>query len=327
MSPAISERDTLPGRVLLNSITVVGRLGAGAVSDVYLARQMSVGNRNVAVKVLKKVICASQDEEAQIHRERFLYEAQLLCLLKGSCFVRVIEAGTVRDDVDRPFIVMEYLAGETLAARIEKQGPLPFPAALHLALALADALDELHVLKVIYRDLSPGNVILDEKGSGGIIPRLFDFSHAAVLGVGQMDPQGCAGKLLAGTIPYCAPELARGNAAEESDVYSLAALLYFAVAGVPHLELPMAGWREYLAALSKERRIPARPLRSRIPAVPAAVDEALERALLAAPEARYPTVSEFATALAKAVVLSPKLLSLSGWESLQHLATRLLLRH
>ena len=289
----IRQRDAIPGKTLRDNFTIVGKIGSGGVSDVYLARQRSVGNRNVAVKVLRKLICTSESEEATVHKQRFKFEAELLCMLKSGCFARVIDVGVLRDEVERPYMVMEYLAGVQLSEHMSKGQKFPLPAAAGMTLYLGEALEELHRFKVVYRDLSPANIIIEEGGAHGLVPRLFDLSHAVVSGVEAMAANGAAGRLLVGTPPYAAPELSSGHGGESSDVYSLAALFYAMVTGEPPLDLHSSSWEDYLGALALRPRIPARLLKSELKETPRNLDVVLAGAMQFRPERRYQSMREF----------------------------------
>jgi len=323
----ISERDPIPGKLLLNAYVVVGKAGSGAVSDVYLARQRSVGNRNVAIKILKKLICASDSTDAEVHKKRFLFEAELLAMLKSGSFAHLIDAGTIKDDVERPFMVMEYLAGVQLSEHLKNQRRFPFPSAARILLFLCEGMQELHRYKVAYRDLSPSNVILEEGGATGVVPRLFDFSHAIVPGVGGMDAAGEAGSLLMGTPPFAAPELASGRGDERCDIYSLGTLFYVMVSGELPLGMKSPTWKEYVEAVASARNVPDKPLRKLARDVPKDLDDVIAGSMNPRPERRYQTVQEFVTDFCEVLVRSPLLRKHgTGQGALANLVSRLLLR-
>ena len=327
MSKVRNDKDHLPGRQLLDRYVLVGKIGSGAVSDVYLARQASVGNRNVAVKIIKKVICTSTSEEAEVHRSRFKWEAELMSMLRGACFARILDVGILEDGGERPFVIMEYLAGVIMEEHFKAGQKFPLSTATRLFLALAEAVVELHRYKVIYRDLSPGNVILEEGGAYGLVPRLFDFSHSAVPGIEQLEAKGATGQLLAGTPPYAAPELALGGGDERSDVFSLAGVFYALASGAPPLELHSTTWADYVTALSGLRSLPNKSLRSRGLKVPRRLDQVLATALAPRQDDRYPSVGLFVTDFCKAVLRSPALLLREGGDSLLlNLMSRFLVR-
>ena len=327
MSTARNDKDPLPGKQLLDRYVIIGKIGSGAVSDVYLVRQASVGNRNVAVKIVKKIICASDSEEAAVHRSRFKWEAELMSMLKGASFARILDVGVLEDGVERPFVLMEYLAGVTLEEHLKAGQRFPLPMAIRLFLALAEAVVELHRYKVVYRDLSPGNVILEEGGAYGLVPRLFDFSHSTLVGIEALEANGVTGQLLAGTPPYAAPELASGGGDERSDVFSLAGVFYALASGAAPLELHSTTWPDYVSALSSGRTLPDKSLRSRGIKIPRRLDQVLATALAPRQDDRYPSVGLFVADFCKAVLRSPALLLREGGDSLLlNLMSRFLIR-
>jgi len=301
----LRERDPLPGKVLRDTFVVGDRIASGGVSDVYLARQTSVGNRNVAVKVIKKVICASDTEEAGVHLSRFQFEAELLCMLKSGCFARVLEVGTIDDGVERPYMILEYLEGTQLSTYVKRGQRLALPVAVALTLMLGEALEELHRLKVVYRDLSPDNVILEQGGAFGLIPRLFDVSHAVISGIETMDAMGTAGRLLVGTPPYAAPELIRGRGGQVSDVYSLAAVFYSMVVAQSPLGLREPTWEDYAEAVSRTPRLPEKSLKQLLKKVPRDLDAVLVAGMDPRRERRYGTIREFLTDFCEVLLKSP----------------------
>lgn len=299
----LSERDTIEGRLLCNIYQVAGRIGNGAVSDVYLARQTSLGNRNVAVKVLKKVICGSSDRSASVHVKHFALEAELLHLCKSSAFAAVHDYGTLTDcGIKRPFMVMEFLSGALLSKYFEQDRKFPLPLAARLVLTIGEALSELHRYKVTYRDLSPANVMLEEAGPYRLSPRLFDLSHAMRDGDAEDESRLAVGKLLAGTPLYAAPELAEGTGAASADVYSLAALCYALMAGRPHIKLAAHTWEEYSAAMARSKSLPEVPLRKIHKNLPRTLDMLIEDCLSPTPGDRVQTMAGFVSRFALAVL-------------------------
>ena len=301
----IPEKDALPGKTLRGTFTVVGKIGSGAVSDVYLARQKSVGNRNVAVKLLKKVICTSDSAESEVHKRRFMSEAELLSMFKSGVFAYLIDAGVLKEEVERPYMVMEYIGGKDLSAYLAAQRRFSIDRAAAVALYLAEGIREVHRFKVVYRDLSPGNVIMEEAGPQGLTPRLFDLSHAVVSGIGGLDDAGEAGTLLAGTPPYTAPELLHGKSDVRSDVFSLAAVFYAMVTGKPPMVLRQNTWDDYGVAIQRRGRVPEERLSHVVDHCPKGLDDVLVAALALNPDNRYSTVGEFLVEFCDVLLKSP----------------------
>jgi eukaryotic-like serine/threonine-protein kinase len=149
----LDEPGTLAGR-MFGPYEIRTPLGSGGMGQVYLAEDSRLG-RKVAIKLLKPELL--RDSRS---RERFLREARSVSQLNHPHICTLHDIGE-HEGID--FLVMEYLEGETLAARLER-GPIPIDQALKLAGEIADALDTAHRHSVTHRDLKPGNVMLTASG-------------------------------------------------------------------------------------------------------------------------------------------------------------------
>ena len=190
---------------------------AGGMGRVYQARDRVTGDR-VALKVLYR---AGIDEA-----ERFAREAQVLATLRHPGIVRYIAYGTT--DTGEPYLVLEWLDGETLNERIKERG-LSLPEALALGVRVASALGAAHQRGVVHRDVKPSNIFLP----GGAIEKvtLIDFGIARLAGAGQLTAPGG----MMGTPGYMAPEQARGepDVGPAADVFALGCVLYRCLTGRP----------------------------------------------------------------------------------------------
>src|SRR5262245_34924555 len=149
----------------LGPYEILSPIGAGGWGEGYRARDKRL-ERTIAVKVLAPSLSGNAE-----HRQRFEREARTVAALSHPHICPVYDIG-VHDGLD--YLVMEYLEGESLAARIAK-GPLPIDEALRYAIQIADALDQAHRHGVVHRDLKPGNVMLTKGGA-----KLLDFGLAKV---------------------------------------------------------------------------------------------------------------------------------------------------
>ncbi|MBA3745805.1 serine/threonine-protein kinase, partial [Sporichthya sp.] len=203
----------IPG---LTDAEVIGR---GGFAVVYCARQATL-DRHVAVKVST----AGKRGAAESAAERFAHECAALGRLSGHPHVVPVHAsGTLPDG--RPYLVMDHLRRGTLHEHVTRRGPLTWHQVARLGIKLAGALESAHRLGVLHRDVKPQNVLLSETGE----PLLADFGSALVDGRRDTPVRG-----VTGSVPYCAPEVLGGEpATPRSDVYSLAATLYFLLAGEP----------------------------------------------------------------------------------------------
>jgi eukaryotic-like serine/threonine-protein kinase len=212
----VQDRD-LPIPSIIGHYRVLEKVGEGGMGEVYLAEDTTLGRR-VALKLPAGVLAA--DAEA---RGRLLREARAAATLNHPHVCVVHEVGEAPDG--RPFIAMEYLDGETLAARIAR-GPLPAGEVITLGIEAAGALAEAHALGVVHRDLKPSNIVLTSHGS-----KLLDFGLASLAREVATEASG-HGEGFMGTIRYMSPEQARGTSIDgRSDIFSLGVVLYEAATG------------------------------------------------------------------------------------------------
>jgi serine/threonine protein kinase len=195
---------------------ILGRLGAGAMGQVYLGR--SAAGRLVAVKTIK----VEMAEEAGF-RTRFAQEVAAARRVSGFFTAAVVEADP---DADLPWLATAYVPAPSLARLVAVCGPLPVTSVRWLAAGCAEALESIHGVGLVHRDLKPSNVLIAPDG-----PRVIDFGVArAAERMGVTTSRGTVG-----TPAYMAPEQARDThqASAASDVYALGATLVFAATGHP----------------------------------------------------------------------------------------------
>jgi eukaryotic-like serine/threonine-protein kinase len=197
-------------------------IGRGGMSTVYRASDLQLG-RTVAVKVLLPAL-ADQDPS---YAERFQREARAAAALASSAVVTVYDTG---EDEGAQYIVMEYVAGHSLANALRDEQPLAVPEALRIAERVAAALAAAHAAGILHRDIKPANVMV--AGDGTV--KLLDFGIARKLD-GTTLTQVAS---VVGTAAYMAPERALGQTGDaRADVYSLGCLLHAMLTGRP----PFAG--------------------------------------------------------------------------------------
>lgn len=203
-----------PERV--GSYTIIGRLGAGAMGQVFLAR--STAGRLVAVKTIKVELA-----EEPGFRARFAREVAAASRVSGVFTAAVIEADP---DADLPWVATAYVPAPSLSVLVKKAGPLPVPAVRWLAAGCAEALQSIHGAGLLHRDVKPSNVLVAPDG-----PRVIDFGVARAAERVQLTSTRGA----AGTPAYMAPEQARDatQTSPASDVFSLGATLVYAATGHP----------------------------------------------------------------------------------------------
>ena len=248
------------------------QIARGAAGVVYCCRETALG-RNVAIKVLPTL----DDDES---RERFLREGYAMGGLSGHPNIVHIQRVGVTPG-GRPYIVMSYCAAGSLALRVQREGPIPWPEALRIGVKLCGALETAHLTGTLHRDIKPANVLVNDYGE----PQLTDFGTAHVAGGYET-----AAGFFSGTVDYLAPEVMTGDPATiGADVYSLAATIYALIAGNAAYERRS---REDLVAhyvrISSTRVPDLRP-----DGVPDAVCSAIEKAMAFDPAERPASAAEF----------------------------------
>ncbi len=208
---------------------LVRRIDVGGMGEVYLAKQRSAFDREVAVKIIREDLV--HDLTA---RQRFLREAEVSSHLKHEHILPLYEFG---EEKGRLFLVTPYIEGGTLARRLQN-GPLPLSEVRQLFSALVNAVAYIHRRGVVHRDLKPSNILLDQGNEGQVYVRLIDFGIAKLQGTSASPPLTTGGNEM-GTIAYMAPERLSGVAAPSNDIYSLGVILYQMLTG--HLPIDEQG--------------------------------------------------------------------------------------
>src|SRR5215208_2627385 len=206
---------TVIGTLISDRFRLEEKIGAGGMSTVYRAFDPTL-ERWVAIKLMHRDISTDPDQ-----LERFRREARAVASLNHPNIVIVIDAG---EDEGAPYIVFEYVPGETLKDRIRGVGRLPVPEAVAYAIEIGRALSCAHANRLVHRDVKPQNVLIDSDGRA----KVTDFGIAREL---EQDGLTKTGRVL-GTTDYVSPEQAMGQSVDaRSDIYSLGVLLYEMLTG------------------------------------------------------------------------------------------------
>jgi hypothetical protein len=279
-------------------------LGRGGMGVVYRAWQVPL-QRTVALKMVLAGDFARPDQV-----QRFVHEATAIAGLQHPHIVQVYETGQFEQ---RPFLVLEYISGGSLTAKIAQR--LAPQQAAQILERLTQAVAYAHEQGIIHRDLKPDNVLLapgvagDANAIPGVgVPKLTDFGLArrVVGGAGLT-----ASEAVMGTPAYMAPEQARGETAQAgpaADVWSLGAILYTLLAG----REPFVGGSPYMVVLAVLHDPPP-PLRQLNPAVPHALVRIVERCLEKEPADRYPSAAALVDDLHRFLANQPLLHARRRW--------------
>jgi len=283
--------------------TEVGRyrlarlIGEGGMGRVYLAVQPAIGSR-VAIKILSDQ-CARNPELL----ERFFAEARAVNLIRHESIVSVIDMAQLPDG--RPFIVMEYVEGQTLAA-IVGAGPVPLGGLVQVMSEVLSALSAAHAIGIVHRDLKPDNILVTVEGHAKVLD--FGIAKLAPELHQHLSPRTRTGALL-GTPQYMAPEQISGSGSVDprTDLYAAGVVLYELATG----RQPFAG--ETLFDLMRAHlEQPPRPPRALRPELPPAFEHVILTALAKQPGDRFPSVAVMSHALHLAAAALPA----DQWRSL-----------
>jgi eukaryotic-like serine/threonine-protein kinase len=277
-TPPAARRSAERAPIYYGRYELLSELGRGTSGVVYKAFDPKL-DRLVALKILRPEL-TSLEESGVGFKQRFHQEAVAAGRLTHPAIVAVHDVGEAEG---RPFMVMEYIEGGTLADLLLGGQPLPLAEAVEIVLQVCAALDYAHRHGVVHRDIKPRNILV---GPG--VTKVTDFGTARILGASHT----LTGTML-GTPAYMSPEMVRGQAADpRSDLFSLGVVLYEAVTGVNPFNAA-----DLAAVLYRIVNIDAPSVRYHHAELPPALDRVLRHALTKEPEARFATATDFAGAL------------------------------
>ncbi|MCS6900876.1 MAG: serine/threonine-protein kinase [Myxococcales bacterium] len=279
------------GDILGGVYVVRGILGRGATAIVYEGEHQVLGRR-VALKVMTEERIQSQEA-----RRRFLQEAQAVASLSHGNICQIYDFGSLPDGA--MFCAMEYLQGEPLSARLEREGALPLVDVVEFGLQILMGLHAAHRKGIIHRDIKPENVFLAQiPGVSRPVVKLLDFGLAKVTQSFDSEGEGedqitqiTRTGVVVGTPYYMAPEAVTGQEDLDLrvDLWATGVVLFFAATG----RLPFRGsnWADTAQAILKQKTPSLRGWR---PSVPARLVEVIERALRKDRAYRYSSAMDFA---------------------------------
>jgi beta-lactam-binding protein with PASTA domain/predicted Ser/Thr protein kinase len=261
-------------------------LGFGGMSEVHGGRDLRLG-RDVAIKVLRADLARDPSFQA-----RFRREAQNAASLNHPAIVAVYDTGeTIGENGPVPYIVMEFVNGQTLREILRKEGALPARRAMEIMADVCAALDFSHRHGIVHRDVKPANIMLTKAGA----VKVMDFGIARAINDGGATQTATAAVI--GTAQYLSPEQARGETVDaRSDVYATGCVLYELLTGTP----PFVGDSPVAIAYQHVREDPKPPSEVN-PQVPAELDAIVLKALNKNPLNRYQTAAEMRSDMVRAL--------------------------
>ncbi|MBF6173568.1 Stk1 family PASTA domain-containing Ser/Thr kinase [Nocardia blacklockiae] len=252
-------------------------IGFGGMSEVHKARDLRLG-RDVAIKVLRADL--ARDPTFYL---RFKREAQNAAALNHPAIVAVYDTGEAEvDGGPLPYIVMEYVDGDTLRDMVRGKGPLPPRRAMEVIADVCAALDFSHKNGIVHRDMKPANIMINRQGA----VKVMDFGIARAI-ADSSNPMTQTAAVI-GTAQYLSPEQARGEQVDaRSDVYSVGCVLFEILTGEP----PFTGDSPVAVAYQHVREDPRLPSLVN-PGVPRELDSVILKAMAKNPANRYQTAAE-----------------------------------
>src|SRR5438128_842571 len=263
----------------LGNYQLLHLIGRGNFTDVYLGEHLHL-NTQAAIKVLHTRLTSAESEKLRT-------EARTMARLAHPHIIRVLEFG-VEDSI--PFLVMEYAPNGTLRQRHPKGSRVPLEIVVSYVKQVADALQYIHTQKLIHRDVKPESMLLGRNNE----VLLAEFG-IAIIAKSTRSQQIQQTQEAAGSVAYMAPEQLMGKPRPASDQYALAVVTYEWLSGEP----PFTGSVQQIASQHLSAHPP--PLRTKMPAISSAVEQAVMKALDKDPKQRFANVGDFAMALEEAI--------------------------
>lgn len=276
----VSEGDVLAGKYRVEKI-----LGMGGMGIVVAATHLDLREMR-AIKLIRP------DAASEHSVERFLREARAVVRLRSEHVAEVYDVGRLESEA--PYIVMELLEGEDLAAMLKARGPLPIEEAVLYVTQACHALAEAHAAGIVHRDLKPGNLFVTWRADGSACVKVLDFGISKDTSPERPDPEMTGAKDLMGSPLYMSPEQMRSarKVDPRADVWALGAILYKLLTGRAPFHAPTV---PEIFALTLARQVrPPSTLRSEISN---ALDAVILRCLDKKLQNRYPTAAELGIAL------------------------------
>ena len=283
------EPESLIGTLVADRYRIVSRIGEGGMGQVYLAEHIRM-KRKSAIKIMRPSLIDDRDAV-----QRFSREAENASQLSHPNIAAIFDFGTTAEGVI--YLAMEFVDGEALSAKLERETALHPDIAVDILGQAADALQAAHDLNMLHRDVKPDNIMLGLRPDGTHLVKLVDFGIART--IDGADQKVTRTGLAIGTPQYMSPEQLSGEVLDaRSDQYALALVAFTALTGKEAFKAESSKESLILRLTSRPRTL--RDARDDID-WPQEMQDVFDRALSPEPSARFGSVSEFADALASAV--------------------------
>ena len=267
------------GMYIADRYEILGKIGAGGMSDVYKAKDLTLG-RFVAIKVLK-----SEFSEDLNFVTKFRTEAQSAAGLEHPNIVNIYDVGS---EAGIHYIVMEYVEGITLKTYIEKKGQLSFKEAVSIAIQVGRGIESAHNKGIIHRDIKPQNIIISTEGK----VKVTDFGIARAVSTNTINSD------VMGSVHYSSPEQARNGFVDgKSDIYSLGIVMYEMVTG----RVPFDGDTTVAVAIQHLQEEMVAPS-AYAPNLPVSMEKIIIKCTQKSSDRRYESMTALLTDLRKALV-------------------------
>ncbi|HNB24451.1 MAG TPA: serine/threonine-protein kinase, partial [Candidatus Melainabacteria bacterium] len=279
--------DSLLGSIFAEKYEILAVTGRGGMSTVYKARHTLMDNF-VAIKILNSALVNDP-----LHIERFTKEAKTLSGLKHPNIVQVFDFGISENS--KPYLITEYLQGESLADILQTSTNIPAQRAVSIFLQVCDGLSVLHKKGIVHRDLKAGNIFLVHEADASDVVKILDFGIAKMLDDENKDQKLTKDGEVFGSPLYMSPEQCTGRKVDaRSDIYSLGCVMYECLTG----SLPHIGGSPF-ETMNKQCNEPTLSLRGIAPElpIPALLDELVMKALMKDPQERQQTAEELKASL------------------------------
>ena len=267
------------GMYIADRYEIVGKVGAGGMSDVYKALDHTLG-RNVAIKVLK-----SEFSEDMNFVTKFRSEAQSAAGLEHPNIVNIYDVGSQQEF---HYIVMEYVEGITLKTYIEKKGQLSFQEAMSIAIQVGRGIEAAHSKGIIHRDIKPQNIIISTEGK----VKVTDFGIAKAATTNTISSE------VMGSVHYSSPEQARNGFVDgKTDIYSLGIVMYEMITG----RVPFDGDSTVAVAIQHLQEEMVSP-KTYAPTIPISMEKIILKCTQKSPDRRYESITALLSDLRKALI-------------------------